>query len=80
MTPAISELAPRLLVFYATSAQPFLEAAAEIRALGKLAGLAIGGPGACQGETPEWRRPLTDCLDMPGSGGVWPDDEQLGHY
>ena len=31
-------------------------------------------------ETPEWRRPLTDRLDMPGDRGIWPADEQLGHH
>ena len=31
-------------------------------------------------ETPEWRRPLTDRLDMPGDRGIWPANEQLGHY
>jgi hypothetical protein len=30
-------------------------------------------------ETPEWRQGLTDRLDMPG-GGIWPDNDQLGHY
>ena len=30
-------------------------------------------------DTPEWRRPLTDKLDMPGDG-VWPDAEHLGHH
>ena len=30
--------------------------------------------------TPEWRQPLTDRLDMPGGHGIWPDDDQLGHY
>jgi hypothetical protein len=29
--------------------------------------------------TPDWRRPLTDRLDMPGDG-IWPDAEHLGHY
>ena len=29
--------------------------------------------------TPEWRRPLTDRLDMPGDG-IWPDSEHLSHY
>ena len=29
--------------------------------------------------TPEWRRPLTDRLDMPGDG-IWPDGEHLRHY
>jgi len=29
--------------------------------------------------TPEWRRSLTDRLDMPGDG-IWPDGEHLGHY
>ena len=29
--------------------------------------------------TPEWRRPLTDRLDMPGDG-IWPDGEHLSHY
>jgi hypothetical protein len=31
-------------------------------------------------ETPAWRRPLTDRLEMPGDRGIWPDDEQLGHF
>ena len=31
-------------------------------------------------ETPEWRRPLTDRLDMPGDRCIWPDNDQLGHY
>jgi hypothetical protein len=30
-------------------------------------------------ETPEWRRPMTDLLDMPGDG-IWKDNEHLGHY
>ena len=30
-------------------------------------------------ETPEWRRPLTDELDMPGDG-IWPDAQHLGHH
>ena len=30
-------------------------------------------------ETPEWRRPITDRLDMPGDG-IWPDAEHLGHH
>jgi hypothetical protein len=30
-------------------------------------------------ETPEWRRPVTDRLDMPGDG-TWPDAEHLGHH
>lgn len=30
--------------------------------------------------TPEWRRELTDRLEMPGELGIWPDDEDLGHY
>ncbi len=30
-------------------------------------------------ETPKWRRPMTDRLDMPG-GGTWPDNDHLGHY
>lgn len=30
-------------------------------------------------ETPEWRRPMTERLDMPGDG-TWPDKEHLGHY
>jgi hypothetical protein len=29
--------------------------------------------------TPEWRRPMTDQLEMP-SDGIWPDAEHLGHY
>ncbi len=29
--------------------------------------------------TPEWRRELTDSLEMPGDG-TWPDSEHLGHY
>jgi hypothetical protein len=29
--------------------------------------------------TPEWRRPKTDRLDMPGDG-TWPDGEHLRHY
>ena len=29
--------------------------------------------------TPEWRRPLTDRLEMPGDG-IWPDIEHLSHY
>jgi hypothetical protein len=29
--------------------------------------------------TPEWRRSLTDRLDMPGDG-IWPDAKHLGHY
>jgi hypothetical protein len=30
-------------------------------------------------DTPQWRQPLTDRLDMPGDG-IWPDAEHLGHY
>jgi hypothetical protein len=30
-------------------------------------------------ETPEWRRPITERLAMPGDG-IWPDAEHLGHY
>jgi len=30
-------------------------------------------------DTPEWRRPMTDKLDMPGDG-IWPDAEHLGHH
>ena len=30
-------------------------------------------------ETPEWRRSMTDRLDMPGDG-IWPDSEHLAHY
>ena len=30
-------------------------------------------------ETPEWRRPITDRLDMPGDG-IWPDAQHLGHH
>jgi hypothetical protein len=29
--------------------------------------------------TPDWRKPLTDTLDMPGDG-IWPDNAHLGHY
>ena len=29
--------------------------------------------------TPEWRRSMTDRLDMPGDG-TWPDGEHLDHY
>ena len=29
--------------------------------------------------TPEWRRPLTDRLDMPGNG-TWPDADRLAHH
>lgn len=29
--------------------------------------------------TPQWRRPKTDRLDMPGDG-IWPDADHLGHY
>ena len=28
--------------------------------------------------TPEWRKSMTDRLDMPGDG-TWPDNEHLGH-
>jgi hypothetical protein len=31
-------------------------------------------------ETPAWRQPLTDQLDMPGTQGIWPNNDQLGHY
>ncbi len=31
-------------------------------------------------ETPEWRRELTDRLPTPGDRGIWPNDEDLGHY
>ncbi len=29
--------------------------------------------------TPEWRRPMTDRLDMPGDG-IWKDDDRLSHH
>jgi len=29
--------------------------------------------------TPEWRRSLTDRLDMPGDG-MWPDADRLAHH
>ena len=29
--------------------------------------------------TPDWRKELTDRLDMPGDG-IWPDGEHLSHY
>ena len=29
--------------------------------------------------TPEWRRSLTDRLDMPGDG-IWPDADRLAHH
>lgn len=29
--------------------------------------------------TPEWRRSMTDRLDMPGEG-TWPDAERLAHH
>jgi hypothetical protein len=29
--------------------------------------------------TPEWRRPLTARLDMPGDG-IWKDKDHLGHH
>jgi hypothetical protein len=29
--------------------------------------------------TPEWRRAMTDPLDMPAAG-IWPDNGHLGHY
>lgn len=46
LATAISELSPELVVFSATSAQQFVDAADDIRSLGELARLAIGGPGA----------------------------------
>ena len=30
-------------------------------------------------ETPQWRRPITDRLDMAGDG-IWPDAQHLGHH
>jgi hypothetical protein len=30
-------------------------------------------------ETPEWRRPLTGRLEMPGDG-TWPDHSRLSHH
>ena len=30
-------------------------------------------------ETPEWRRPLTARLPMPGDG-IWPDNARLSHH
>lgn len=30
-------------------------------------------------DTPEWRRPMTARLKMPGDG-IWPDDAHLRHY
>lgn len=29
--------------------------------------------------TPDWRRPMTDRLHMPGDG-IWPDHEHLSHH
>ena len=29
--------------------------------------------------TPDWRRPMTERLNMPGDG-IWPDDAHLGQY
>ena len=29
--------------------------------------------------TPEWRRPITETLDMPGDG-IWPDADHLSHH
>jgi len=29
--------------------------------------------------TPDWRRPLTERLDMP-TDGIWPDAQHLGHH
>lgn len=46
LASAISDLAPRLVVFSATGAQQLLDASDEIRPLSRLAPLAIGGPGA----------------------------------
>ena len=46
LASAISDLAPRLVVFSATGAQQLLDASDEIRPLSGLAPLAIGGPGA----------------------------------
>jgi hypothetical protein len=31
-------------------------------------------------DTPAWRQALTDRLDMPGDRGIWPANEQLGHF
>src|SRR3954454_12439611 len=31
-------------------------------------------------DTPAWRQALTDRLDMPGDRGIWPSNEQLGHF
>jgi len=30
-------------------------------------------------DTPQWRAPLTDRLDMPGDV-IWKDNEHLSHY
>lgn len=30
-------------------------------------------------DTPEWRQPLTERLEMPADG-IWPSNERLGHY
>ena len=30
-------------------------------------------------QTPGWRQPMTDRLEMPGDG-IWPDNGHLGHY
>ena len=30
-------------------------------------------------QTPGWRQPMTDRLEMPGNG-IWPDNEHLGRY
>jgi hypothetical protein len=30
-------------------------------------------------QTPGWRHPMTDRLEMPGDG-IWPDNGHLGHY
>jgi len=29
--------------------------------------------------TPDWRKPMTSRLEMPGDG-IWPDDAHLGHH
>jgi methanogenic corrinoid protein MtbC1 len=48
LSTVVAELAPQLVVMSATHTEPLLDAADDIRALGKLAPLAIGGPGATQ--------------------------------
>jgi DNA-binding transcriptional MerR regulator len=46
LSAVVTELSPQVVVLSATHTEPLIDAAADIRALAKLAPVAIGGPGA----------------------------------